>query len=117
MFHKWANYYANDDGGDAFQASERCAPSILITFINMVLFSENKPEEKCDSGYMYAGQRGIQSFLVVISLACVPVMLLAKPLVLRKQHNAVSTTALVSTPGAENHVLCDFRSPCSSAWT
>ncbi len=94
MFHKWSTYYANDDE-EAFQLSERCAPSILITFINMVLFSPNPAEEGCESGYMYAGQSGIQKFLVIISVACVPVMLLAKPLVMRKQHNAVSNRNLL----------------------
>jgi hypothetical protein len=32
-----------------------CAPSILITFINMVLFNENTAPEVCDK-YMFSGQ-------------------------------------------------------------
>lgn len=32
-----------------------CAPSILITFINMVLFKENTAPLQCDQ-YMYGGQ-------------------------------------------------------------
>jgi hypothetical protein len=32
-----------------------CAPSILITFINMVLFKENTAPTQCDA-YMYGGQ-------------------------------------------------------------
>lgn len=32
-----------------------CAPSILITFINMVLFKENTAPQGCDA-YMYGGQ-------------------------------------------------------------
>ncbi len=89
MFHKWSTYYANAEDPEAFPYSERCAPSILITFINMVLFSTIQPEKGCETVYMYGGQYGIQCILVVISVCCIPVMLLAKPLVLRKQHNAV----------------------------
>jgi len=32
-----------------------CAPSILITFINMVLFKQNTAPAQCDP-YMFAGQ-------------------------------------------------------------
>jgi len=41
MFVKWTKYYANKIP-EEFALSERCAPSILITFINMVLFRGNK---------------------------------------------------------------------------
>lgn len=37
------------------KTSPYCAPSILITFINMVLFKSNTAPVICDS-YMYAGQ-------------------------------------------------------------
>ena len=36
MIHKWTAYIAGGFEGDAL-TTERCAPSILITFINMVL--------------------------------------------------------------------------------
>ncbi len=52
MFHKWALYTASAtpegvslDEDENFPYSERCAPSILITFINMVLFTKEKPED------------------------------------------------------------------------
>ncbi len=56
MFYKWATYYANNKPEEeAF--SERCAPSILITFINMILFQPNDPlYDSCGEGYMYWGQ-------------------------------------------------------------
>ena len=85
MFHKWTAYVAG--GFDDIKTTERCAPSILITFINMVLFKvniiltmisnlltylslsqTNEPDSpECDP-YMYAGQEGIQKFLVIVSV-------------------------------------------------
>ena len=64
MFIKWAKYYANADEAN-FPLSERCAPSILITFINMVLFRANVAEEACGDPYMYAGK----CFFEVLCLA------------------------------------------------
>lgn len=73
--------------------SPHCAPSILITFINMVLFKETKVDSVCDAT-MYAGQLGLQKFLVFIALICVPWMLLAKPIIImrnqKKQNYSVS---------------------------
>uniref|UniRef100_A0A8C3X4A5 V-type proton ATPase subunit a n=1 Tax=Catagonus wagneri TaxID=51154 RepID=A0A8C3X4A5_9CETA len=73
IFYKWTAYNA--------ETSEK-APSLLIHFINMFLFSYG------DSGnsMLYSGQKGIQCFLVVVALLCVPWMLLFKPLVLRHQY-------------------------------
>jgi V-type H+-transporting ATPase subunit a len=56
MFIKWAKYFANANP-ETFALSERCAPSILITFINMVLFRANEAEPGCEP-YLYAGQLG-----------------------------------------------------------
>ncbi|XP_012892880.1 PREDICTED: V-type proton ATPase 116 kDa subunit a isoform 1 [Dipodomys ordii] len=73
IFYKWTAYDAH---------SSENAPSLLIHFINMFLFSY--PE----SGFpmLYSGQKGIQCFLVVVALLCVPWMLLCKPLILRHQY-------------------------------
>ena len=71
----------------------RCAPSILITFINMVLFKDNNAEmdevdlEFCTTNYMYAGQKHIQRLLVMIGLICIPWMLLVKPFMEMREHN------------------------------
>lgn len=76
MFIKWVRYSAANDG----RFSESCAPSILITFINMVLFkSPDTPKESICDPYMFGGQAYIQKALVLLALACVPWMLLAKP--------------------------------------
>jgi len=84
MFIKWSKYYANGDA-ENFALSERCAPSILITFINMVLFRGNPYEEGCEPN-IYVGQREFQSLLVILAVICVPWMLLAKPLIIRRAH-------------------------------
>ncbi|XP_072603252.1 V-type proton ATPase 116 kDa subunit a 1 isoform X12 [Vulpes vulpes] len=73
IFYKWTAYNAD--------TSEK-APSLLIHFINMFLFSYGDSS----NSMLYSGQKGIQCFLVVVALLCVPWMLLFKPLVLRHQY-------------------------------
>ncbi|XP_015741191.1 V-type proton ATPase 116 kDa subunit a isoform X3 [Coturnix japonica] len=73
IFYKWTAY-------DAHTSKE--APSLLIHFINMFLFSYGDTSNKM----LYKGQKGLQCFLVVVALLCVPWMLVAKPLVLRHQY-------------------------------
>ncbi|KAM6295537.1 V-type proton ATPase 116 kDa subunit a 1 isoform 3-T3 [Aegotheles albertisi] len=73
IFYKWTAY-------DAHTSKE--APSLLIHFINMFLFSYGDTSNKM----LYKGQKGFQCFLVVVALLCVPWMLVAKPLVLRHQY-------------------------------
>lgn len=85
MFVKWVKYGPKNLPIDG----PGCAPSVLITFINMVLFKPATKVGNCDP-YMYGGQSGLQKFLVVVALLCVPWMLLAKPILMmrnrRKQH-------------------------------
>ncbi|XP_033826713.1 V-type proton ATPase 116 kDa subunit a isoform X2 [Periophthalmus magnuspinnatus] len=73
IFYKWVSYNAR---------TSREAPSLLIAFINMFLFQYRDPTVK----RLYTGQPVLQSFLVIIALACVPCMLIVKTLVLRRQH-------------------------------
>ncbi|KAL1424517.1 hypothetical protein MTO96_020069 [Rhipicephalus appendiculatus] len=61
-----------------------CAPSLLITLINMFLFSY--PTEPCYQAQFYSGQQGLQSFLVILAVICIPWILLAKPFYLRHKH-------------------------------
>ena len=84
MFIKWSKYYANVEA-DTFTLSERCAPSILITFINMVMFRGFEPPKGCEA-FIYAGQKGFQSFLVILAAICVPWMLFAKPFCIKRAH-------------------------------
>ncbi|KAM7084706.1 V-type proton ATPase 116 kDa subunit a 3 isoform 1-T2 [Molossus nigricans] len=62
-------------------ASAASAPSILIHFINMFLFSRSPTNQP-----LFSGQEVVQSVLVVLALATVPVLLLGTPLFLRWQH-------------------------------
>lgn len=68
--------------------SEHCAPNLLITFINMVLFKKAEVDEKLDRChvdgfnyeiYMFPGQNEFQKFLIVYGLLMVPIMLFGKP--------------------------------------
>lgn len=94
MFLKWVMYSA--------KATERplqpaCAPSVLILFINMMLFKDtsskpNAPSD-CESDYMFPSQPVIQMVFVLIALCCIPWMLFGKPLhylCSRRRHGAVS---------------------------
>nr|XP_033324010.1 V-type proton ATPase 116 kDa subunit a isoform X2 [Megalopta genalis] len=88
MFIKWIKYGPDSGKTDPIHGPF-CAPSVLITFINMVLFSGGTAPEGC-SPWMYAGQEGIQKLLVVLAVLCIPWMLLGRPFMLmynkKKQH-------------------------------
>uniref|UniRef100_K9INZ4 V-type proton ATPase subunit a n=1 Tax=Desmodus rotundus TaxID=9430 RepID=K9INZ4_DESRO len=62
-------------------ASATSAPSILIHFINMFLFSRSPTNRP-----LFPGQEAVQSALVVLALAMVPVLLLGTPLFLHWRH-------------------------------
>lgn len=75
IFAKWTINFGKDT---------YCAPSLLITLINMFLFSY--PTEPCYQAQFYNGQKGLQSFLVLLAVICIPWILLAKPFYLRHKH-------------------------------
>ncbi|XP_041917750.1 V-type proton ATPase 116 kDa subunit a 3-like [Alosa alosa] len=62
-------------------ADSNTAPSILIHFIDMFLFAENK-----ENAPLYEGQMIVQKILVVVALCAVPVLLLGKPIHQYVQH-------------------------------
>ncbi|XP_066591940.1 V-type proton ATPase 116 kDa subunit a 1 isoform X2 [Prorops nasuta] len=77
MFIKWIKYDAHDK---VFETSPTCAPSVLITFINMMLFNKHADmPDKC-SEYMFTGQRELQQSFLYIALVCIPIMLFGKPI-------------------------------------
>ncbi|XP_069047433.1 V-type proton ATPase 116 kDa subunit a 3 [Lepisosteus oculatus] len=61
----------------------RTAPSILIHFIDMFLFSSSK-----DNAELYTGQLIVQKVLVICAVCAVPVLLLGKPLHTYCNHRA-----------------------------
>ena len=78
MFVKWSLYDASS-ADPAYGTS--CAPSVLITFINMMLQGHTPlPEGSPCSEYMFPGQHILQIILVVLAILCIPVLLLGKPI-------------------------------------
>ncbi|XP_014235197.1 V-type proton ATPase 116 kDa subunit a isoform X2 [Trichogramma pretiosum] len=85
MFIKWIKYGAfHPEYNPNPETSSFCAPSVLITFINMVLFKTSAEIKPC-SPYMYAGQGGFENLLVICAVLCIPWMLLAKPILLMQE--------------------------------
>ena len=82
IFIKWIKY-----SGVNIESSY-CAPSILITLINMFLM---KSPEKGAPCYMtdpiFPGQFLIQKFLLLAVVICIPWMLAIKPYILKKQND------------------------------
>lgn len=103
VFYKWVAYDAR---------TSRMAPSLLIAFINMFLFQYNDPsnrplysgqvrpvsENKAACTFFFpflfsiktlslsALQKGLQIFLIIMALACVPIMLVVKTVIMYRQH-------------------------------
>uniref|UniRef100_A0A8C1MRX4 V-type proton ATPase subunit a n=1 Tax=Cyprinus carpio TaxID=7962 RepID=A0A8C1MRX4_CYPCA len=69
------------------------APSILIHFIDMFLFTENK-----DNKPLYTGQMVVQKVLVIVAVLSVPVLLLGKPMQEYITHKRKRTPLSVSNP-------------------
>ena len=104
IFFKWVAYYADTPNKDHNTHSEHCAPNLLITFINMMLF-KNEPSdpalEQICKGYekfMYGGQYGIQMFLVVIGVLMVPIMLFGKPVYARYSESSEANCTYMMLP-------------------
>ncbi|XP_015272703.1 PREDICTED: V-type proton ATPase 116 kDa subunit a isoform 4, partial [Gekko japonicus] len=73
IIFKWCQYDVRD---------AQTAPSILIHFINMFLFSYNDETNQP----LYKHQQEVQTFLVIVALISIPWMLLIKPFILRANH-------------------------------
>lgn len=76
--------------------SESCAPSILITFIDMVLFNTPKKAPEGCEVYMFWGQHFIQIVFVLVALGCIPVMLLGKPIKIMQARKLANVSKLHS---------------------
>jgi len=94
MFTKWLLYSARETD---IRLRPGCAPSVLIMFINMMLFKDAEPLENCDE-FMFKAQPLVQSIFIGIALVCIPWMLLGKPLYImatkpKQYHGKVNGTA------------------------
>lgn len=90
MFIKWFRYSALSEP----PRNPGCAPSILITFINMVLMKGAEEHAPCEA-YMFPGQGAVQMLFVFAAFLCIPWMLLAKPLhVMRSRKQAAVITII-----------------------
>lgn len=92
IFHffpsKWFNNLSSYSCFPEPKFRPNCAPSVLIYFINMLLFKKGEPNEGCDE-FMFDFQPTLQKILVFTSLLCIPVMLLGTPIYVmctRKSH-------------------------------
>ncbi|KAG3284523.1 T-cell immune regulator 1, ATPase H+ transporting V0 subunit a3, transcript variant X2 [Ictidomys tridecemlineatus] len=92
------------------------APSILIHFINMFLFSSSPTNQP-----LYSGQEVVQHALVVLALAMVPVLLLGTPLYLlhrwqRSRHSP--RPAVGQQDNNEDKARCvDSSDACEKGWS
>ncbi|XP_030377186.1 V-type proton ATPase 116 kDa subunit a [Scaptodrosophila lebanonensis] len=78
VFYKWVTY----GGLKKKPYHSACAPSVLITFIDMMLMKTTQlPDPKCPKG-MFPNERLIEYILVFIAFATVPVLLAGKPIYL-----------------------------------
>ncbi|XP_037802746.1 V-type proton ATPase 116 kDa subunit a1-like isoform X1 [Penaeus monodon] len=86
VFIKWIMYGAGPEFSE--ERGSFCAPSVLITFINMVLLKKEKedPTTPCKV-FMFEGQYIFQLILLILCIICVPLMLFPKPLILKSLHN------------------------------
>ncbi|KAK7080088.1 Unc-32p [Halocaridina rubra] len=106
VFIKWISYGCGEEFDIVHDSS--CAPSVLITFINMVLMKKDKldPESKCKV-FMFDGQFNFQFILLISAVICVPIMLVPKPFFMRRQHNMKMNAQRVQpvTEGGESSAV------------
>ncbi|KAH8290995.1 hypothetical protein KR054_007671 [Drosophila jambulina] len=80
IFFKWLNY----GGLKEHPYTSSCAPSVLITFINMMLLKKELPYTDCPVG-MFPGERKLEYVLIALAVLAIPVLLAGKPLYLMRQ--------------------------------
>lgn len=76
IFVKWLKYGPFNKA----ETGTHCAPNILVTFINMMLFKNVPVFAECSQ--MYQNQNQVQRILVITALICVPWLFAAKTTVL-----------------------------------
>ncbi|XP_013104189.2 V-type proton ATPase 116 kDa subunit a1 [Stomoxys calcitrans] len=99
MFFKFVKYTAQTD---ELALKPGCAPSILILFINMMLFKHQETSEGCEE-YLFEGQDSMQTIFVIVAVICIPWMLLGKPIyvMLKRKSNAKTNGDVESSAPAK----------------
>lgn len=90
MFIKWTKYYA---GAEDQALTPGCAPSILITFIGMVLFKYDTVALDGCENYMYPGQVTLQKIMIIAAVLVVPILLFGKPILFKMEMNKAKNHA------------------------
>uniref|UniRef100_A0A1I7TDI8 V-type proton ATPase subunit a n=1 Tax=Caenorhabditis tropicalis TaxID=1561998 RepID=A0A1I7TDI8_9PELO len=107
---KWVFFTVNAENVLGYDyPGSHCAPSLLIGLINMFMFKKRntgyydengKVFRNCHLGYWYPNQRLVETMLISIAVACVPIMLFGKPLWIRfvtsKRHRLQETKSVKS---------------------
>ncbi|KAJ1677900.1 H(+)-transporting V0 sector ATPase subunit a, partial [Spiromyces aspiralis] len=106
ILYKWSvDWYAKDANGNSIRNSP---PSLL----NMLIYMFLNPGHVNPDEQLFAGQAFVQTVLLLLALVCVPWMLLAKPLILRHEHQGIPqqgyeqiTTTRISTDSFDSDGL------------
>ncbi|KAK6634657.1 hypothetical protein RUM43_012058 [Polyplax serrata] len=81
IFFKWIMYGPQNGP----ETGTYCAPNLLLTFINMILFKKVPVRKECTP--MFPNQEQVQKILVTIALICVPWLFAAKSVFLLMRNN------------------------------
>lgn len=81
IFFKWIMYGPQNGP----ETGTYCAPNLLLTFINMILFKKVPVRKECTP--MFPNQEQVQKILVTIALICVPWLFAAKSVFLLMRDN------------------------------
>uniref|UniRef100_A0A915AP33 V-type proton ATPase subunit a n=1 Tax=Parascaris univalens TaxID=6257 RepID=A0A915AP33_PARUN len=86
--------------------SSNCAPSLLIGLINMFMMKDRPSGfvnettgtvyTQCYLNLWYPGQSFFETLFVLVAVACIPVMLFAKPYMLWKEHKQFVAAGIVN---------------------
>lgn len=77
-------------------SGDGCQPPNLITSLINIALAPGDVDEP-----LYAGQAGVQNFLLLLALGSVPVLLLAKPYMLKKQHEQTHHEHIAEMPDGD----------------
>ncbi|BFZ17701.1 hypothetical protein BsWGS_20740 [Bradybaena similaris] len=107
VFYKWIMFDA---------ASSKCAPALLIHYINMFMLKYQN--NTCDpQATFYNGQKEVQITMLLLAVLSIPVLLIAKPVILivgRNRRARVKDVYQSSDPLLTNEVMPAEEEPVRS---